>query len=83
METDSNNTSSSTEAFFIVPSYWTGEPDRKILLPNQIALEDGTNLEFSRRKTLGVSTGGFYKDESSKEFMVKNIASLPPSLRRA
>jgi len=60
-----------TEAFFTVPSYWTGERDKKIPLPDQIALEDGTNLEFSRPKTLGVSIGGFYKDESGKEFMVK------------
>jgi hypothetical protein len=59
------------EAFFTVPSYWTGEPDKLIPLPPQIILEDGSELEFSRPKTLGVSTGGFYKNAADEEFMVK------------
>ncbi len=59
------------EAFFTIPSYWTGEPDKLITLPPQIILEDGSELEFSRPKTLGVSTGGFYKNAANKEFMVK------------
>lgn len=59
------------EAFFTIPSYWTGEPDKLITLPPQIILEDGSKLEFSRPKTLGVSTGGFYKNATDEEFMVK------------
>jgi len=59
------------EAFFTIPSYWTGEPDKLIPLPPQIILEDGSELEFSRPKTLGVSMGGFYKNAVGEEFMVK------------
>lgn len=59
------------EAFFTTKSFLPEEPDIKIPLPTKIILEDGSELEFSRPKTLGLSTGGFYKNAAGKEFMVK------------
>ena len=50
-----------------------GQKSQKKQLPLslQIILEDGSELEFSRPKTLGVSTGGFYKNAADEEFLVK------------
>jgi hypothetical protein len=67
---ESSASSGYSEAFFNSPAHGTGGKQR-ISIPEEILLEDGRKLGFSRPKTLGTAVGGFYKDEFGTEFMVK------------
>lgn len=69
-ESSSETLPNSIGAFFDYPAHGLGGAHR-ISIPEEILLEDGRKLEFSRPKTLGSAVGGFYKDETGIEFMVK------------
>lgn len=66
------NTQEQSQAFFTIPTAGLiGDKGNKLSLPDDITLEDGSTLTFSRPKKLGLSIGGFYKNAHDEEFMVK------------